>query len=90
MLDGIVGGELVSRLRTLKGHLADERHLAQAFRQAEQLLPHLQSEAPNLVPILGNCFFWAIIDHGFPEDLQRYIKVFGARSRIPIWTAWKR
>jgi len=82
-LDRVLGGGLVARLRTVQRHLADERQLPQAFRQVQQLLPRLQDGAPRLVPRLAACFFWAIVDHGYPEDLQRYLQVFAAPAEDP-------
>jgi tetratricopeptide (TPR) repeat protein len=83
MMSGMEGSGLVAQLRTLKSHLANERQLAQAFRQAGLLLPRLQAEAPEFVSTLAHCFFWSIIDHGNPEDLQRYTRVFGAPVEDP-------
>ena len=60
------GSTLSPRLRQVQQSLADPRHLAQAFRQAEALLPSLQAEAPHLRPRLAACFYWAIVDHGYP------------------------
>jgi tetratricopeptide (TPR) repeat protein len=76
--DQMQGSSLSPRLRQVQQALADPRQLAQAFRHAESLLPTLKVEAPQLAPRLATCFYWAIVDHGFPEDLQRYRRVFGS------------
>ena len=82
-LDTMQGLGLVGRLRTVQKHLANERQLSQAFRQAEPLLPLLRANAPQLVPRLANCFFWVIVEIGQPEDLQRFMTVFGAPPEDP-------
>jgi tetratricopeptide (TPR) repeat protein len=81
--DRLQGPGLVPTLRTLQRSIADERHLPQAFRQAEQVLPALRAEAPHLVGRLANCFYWAVVNHGQPEDLGRYRRVFGAPPDDP-------
>jgi tetratricopeptide (TPR) repeat protein len=81
--DQMQGSALNPRLRLVQQMLADPRHLAQAFRQADALIPVVQSEAPQLLPRLAACFYWAIVDHGFPEDLQRYRRIFAAPPDDP-------
>jgi tetratricopeptide (TPR) repeat protein len=81
--DHLQGGDLIRRLRTLQRYLANERHLSQAFRHAEQLMPRLRTEAPGLIPRIAACFFWIIVDHGFPEDKHRYKRVFGGSLEDP-------
>lgn len=61
----------------LRKALADRRSLANAFRIAEQLLPELRRDRPALVPRLAHCFFWAIVERGQPEDVDRYRRTFG-------------
>jgi tetratricopeptide (TPR) repeat protein len=77
LFDQLQGTTLIPRLRQTQQSLSNPRQLAQAFRQAEGLLPALKAEAPQLVARLAACFFWTIIDHGFPEDLKRYQRLFG-------------
>jgi tetratricopeptide (TPR) repeat protein len=85
-LERLQGGGSASNVRALQKPLADGHHLAQAFRQVESVLPALRAEAPHLVPRLAACFFWAIIDHGFPEDAKRYQRVFGTPPEDPqLW-----
>jgi tetratricopeptide (TPR) repeat protein len=82
-LDRLQGSGVVPLLRALQPSLASEQKLPQAFRQAETVLPHLRREAPLLVPRLASCFYWAIIDHGHPDDLTRYKKAFGTPAEDP-------
>ena len=82
-LDRLQGTGLVLPLRALQPSLANDRKLPQAFRQAEGLMPHMRREAPHLVPRLASCFYWAIIDHGNPEDVGRYKHVFGTPADDP-------
>jgi tetratricopeptide (TPR) repeat protein len=81
--DRLQGSGLVPALRAIQRDLANERHLPQAFRHAEQLLPALRAEAPHLAPRLASCFYWAIVSHGQPEDLKRYQRVFGSLPDDP-------
>lgn len=66
----------VARLEELKHTLATKQSLGPAFRQAEAVVPELQRDRPALVRRLANCFFWAVVHHGQPEDLDRYRRVF--------------
>jgi tetratricopeptide (TPR) repeat protein len=81
--DRLQGSGLVPFFRTIQKALTNERQLPQAFRHAEVLLPPLRREAPKLVPRLASCFYWAIVDHGEPEDVSRYRRVFGAPADDP-------
>jgi tetratricopeptide (TPR) repeat protein len=81
--DRLQGSGLVQPLRAVQAAMANEQHLPQAFRLAENLLPALRREAAHLVPRLASCFYWTIIDHGAPEDVGRYRRVFGAPPDDP-------
>jgi len=50
--------------------------LATAFREAEKALPTIRQQVPELIPRLANVFYWQIIDHGQPEDIGRYERLF--------------
>lgn len=75
-LDLLQGSALLTQLRTLRATLADKHKMTTAFRQAEALLPILRQEAPQLVPRLAACFYWAVLETG-PDDILRYRRVFG-------------
>ncbi len=64
-------------LAALRTDLAGEKPLGPAFRHAEKVVPELRRDHPRLVPRLAHCFFWAIVAHGQPEDVDRYRRVFG-------------
>ena len=81
--DQLQGSRLALQLRGLQSALANEKQLPQAFRQAEALLPILREQAPALVGRLAACFFWAIVNHGNPEDKNRYLRVFGTLADDP-------
>jgi len=81
--DQLQGSPLALQLRHLQPALANEKQLPQAFRQAEAFLPALRQQAPTLVGRLAACFFWAIVNHGNPEDKNRYLRVFGAPAADP-------
>jgi tetratricopeptide (TPR) repeat protein len=68
---------LASQLNSLRKALANARSLGQAFRQAEPIVTEMRRDRPQLVPRLAHCFFWAIVQHGQPEDLDRYHHLFG-------------
>jgi tetratricopeptide (TPR) repeat protein len=76
--DRLQGPGLAQALRGVQAALSNEKQLPSAFRQAETLLHALRREAPALVPRLAACFYWAIIHHGNPEDVDRYLRVFAA------------
>ena len=71
-----------SVLRELRDLLQKE-NLAPAFRKAESLVPNLRRENPAAAARLANVFFWAIVGQGQPEDLDRYLRVFGAPPDDP-------
>lgn len=72
--------EPLSRLRSQIGR---DRDLAPAFRQAETVVKQWKAQAPALVNRLANCFYYAILDHGQPADLNRYRKLFGPPAEDP-------
>jgi tetratricopeptide (TPR) repeat protein len=76
------GSAFAAPLREL-GVKIQHENLAPAFRKAETLVKNLGRDFPQIVPRLGHCFFWAILDHGQPEDLERYLRVFGRPADDP-------
>ena len=81
--DRFQGSTLAQQLRAVQAALATGKSLANAFRQAEILLPLLRQEAPHLVTRLAACFYWTIIMSGQPEDVPRYQRVFGTPADDP-------
>jgi tetratricopeptide (TPR) repeat protein len=81
-LDAAQGWALPGQLRALRAAMGTRGSLAQAFRQAESLLPHLRQQAPALVPRLAACLYWATLDTG-PDDVLRYRRVFGSPPEDP-------
>jgi tetratricopeptide (TPR) repeat protein len=86
--DRLVGGP-VPGLRALQGLLARGR-LADAFRQAEAVLPDLRRDLPQRPGSAGcpagrlaECFRATIVSHGRPEDVARYRRLFGAPADDP-------
>ena len=69
-------------MRELREMLAGD-NLAPAFRKAEQVVAVLRREHPDLAARFAQCVYWAIIDHGQPEDLERYLRVFGPPADDP-------
>ncbi|MHB1423185.1 MAG: tetratricopeptide repeat protein [Gemmataceae bacterium] len=75
-IDRIQSSTLLPQLRSLQAMLAHKDKMSAALRQAEALLPALRQEAPQMVPRLAACFYWAVLETG-PDDLPRYQRVFG-------------
>jgi tetratricopeptide (TPR) repeat protein len=73
---------MVAQLRHLRTAMENKRSLAQAYRQVESLLPELRRTAPNVVPRLAACLYWACLDTG-PDDADRYARVFGPPPEDP-------
>src|SRR5205807_33698 len=82
--DRLQGSVVADQLRRVRAALADSdsRTIAKAFRQVEALLPALQIEAPQLIPRLAACCYWAVLETG-PDDALRYKRVFGAPHDDP-------
>ena len=58
-------------------------NLAPAFRKAEQVVAVLRRDHPDLLPRFAQCFYWTVVDHGEPDDLTRYLRIFGAPAEDP-------
>ena len=74
---------LVQQLRAIQSSLAGEQSMARPFRLAEDILPALRRDYPQMVPRLAACFYWSIISVGRPEDVPRYQRVFGPPQDDP-------
>jgi tetratricopeptide (TPR) repeat protein len=82
-LERLQGSGLVPLLRGLQAVFADHQQLSRALRLAENVMPALRQHAPQLVPRLAACFFWAVADEGQPDDVLRYHRVFGQSPDDP-------
>lgn len=60
-----------------------QKNLAPAFRKIEEAIPAFRRDFPEHAHRLARVFAWAIIDHGHPEDLTRYLRVFGSPGDDP-------
>src|SRR5262249_55241516 len=81
--DRLQDSGLLPLLRALQSTLTNPEQLPQAFRVADGLVPALRQQAPPLVGRLAQCFFWAIVHHGEPQDVGRYQRLFGAPAEDP-------
>jgi len=75
-------GDVTAVLRELQPLLSNE-NLAPAFRKIEGILPTLKAAWPDMIRRLASCYFWAIVNHGQPEDIPRYQRVFGIPADDP-------
>ncbi|HMF13497.1 MAG TPA: tetratricopeptide repeat protein, partial [Gemmataceae bacterium] len=74
---------LAPQLRNIQAALAGEDKFKSAFRAAQGVLPILRQQAQDLVPRLAACFYWAIINTGYPDDVPHYLAVFGSPPSDP-------
>jgi tetratricopeptide (TPR) repeat protein len=81
--DQLQGAALTLPLRAVQSAIGSDKQLPHAFRLAESLLPALRQQAPALAQRLAWCFYWALVSHGNPEDMNRYRRVFGAPPDDP-------
>jgi tetratricopeptide (TPR) repeat protein len=88
-VDRLQGGGLIQQLRQLQSMLVGgaerKRGLTAAFRQADSLVHALRVQAPQLVPRLADCFYWAIVTQGQPEDVPNYKRIFGTPADDPLF-----
>ena len=78
-----LSGGVVSGLRRLQKHLANDETIPQALETARAIVPDLSRTAPDLVPRLGNLVYWTLVVAGQPEDMARYTKIFGSPPDDP-------
>lgn len=76
------GASFAPALRELRDLLHKE-NLAPAFRKAELIVPIMRRECPQLAARLAQVFFWTIVEQGQPEDVDRYLRVFGSPPDDP-------
>ena len=81
--DKLLGRPLASSLKQVQANLGSPENLPKAFHQAARLLPMLKQAAPDLVPRLASSFYWSILSHGVPDDLQMYRQTFGPPADDP-------
>lgn len=73
--DPLLTTPLALGLKTLQKLIAQEC-VDKAFRSARTIVPALKQQAPALVPRLGWCLYWAIIQNGEPEDMDDFRRLF--------------
>ncbi len=76
-------GGLAGQLLQLRPELAGRRGMAKAIKMAEGLLPALKAKHPQLVPHLMNAFYSTMQKRAEPEDLDKFIRVFGRMPDDP-------
>ncbi len=76
---------LAGELRHLRPELGGRKGLAKAIKLAEGLLPALKSAYPALVPRLRNVVYHSLLKRAAPDDLDRFIKVFGRMPDDPTF-----
>jgi tetratricopeptide (TPR) repeat protein len=75
--DRLLDQSLLPQLRSIQTALAGHRGLAEALRLASQVVLQIREQAPQLIPSLARCYYWAIITGGVPDDVPRYLRQFG-------------
>jgi len=80
--DRLGGAGPTDSLRLLQAALAS-KNLPRAFQLAEQIVPLLRRDAPQVVPRLAACFYWEVLEHGYQEDTTRHRRLFGAPADDP-------
>jgi tetratricopeptide (TPR) repeat protein len=81
--DRLLGNPLIPALRGVQVALARGEGLQETLRLAESLIPLLRREAPHLLPRLASCFFFAVVEGGDVQDVERYKRLFGAPPEDP-------
>jgi tetratricopeptide (TPR) repeat protein len=68
---------MLAQLREVQFLLASPEGLSSALRKVSSLVGLMKVSMPQLAPKLANCFYWLIMQHGEPEDLDQYRRLFG-------------
>ena len=79
----LAAGPMLDGLKAIAKELGRDKPLSRAFKTAENVLPHLKTAAPHLIPRLANCFYHALLQLGEPHDLPQYRRLFGAPADDP-------
>ena len=79
----LISGGLAGQLLQLRPELAGRRGMTKAIKMAEGLLPALKAKHPQLVPHLMNAFYATMQKRAEPEDLDKFIRVFGRMPDDP-------
>jgi tetratricopeptide (TPR) repeat protein len=74
---------ILSGLRTIQQHFLSSQGLVGAFREAEQIVPLIRAQTPQILPQLAYCFYWQMVEQGVPEDRGRYERLFGRPADDP-------
>lgn len=83
--DRLVGSPILPHLRRIQAVLGKREDLHPAFREVGNTLPILKPQHPDLAARLGNVFYWAIVDHGQPEDVAAHKRTFGPPADDPAY-----
>jgi len=76
-------GGLTEGLRRLRKQVVNEDMLPAAFETARTVVPELNRHAADLIPRLANVMYWSILSDGQPEDVPRYLRLFGQPADDP-------
>lgn len=63
-------------VKDLRANFNDHRSVSRAYRAAEQVMPRLKQEQPQLAARLARCFYWGLKETG-PGEIDRYRRAFG-------------
>ena len=70
-------------LRDLRRDLGRGRPLNNTIKTLERILPIVRRRDARLVPRLANILYRAILNHGEPTDLPKYLRLFGKPTDDP-------
>jgi tetratricopeptide (TPR) repeat protein len=82
--DRLTNDPVLAGLRRLQAALARSKgRPAEVLREAEGLLPLLKERDPRLAARLARVLYWELLEQGRPDDVPRYIRVFGRPADDP-------
>lgn len=79
------GNALAASLKSLRRLLHGTQGMMPALRDVQSVRVMLKQQRPDLDHRLADIFYWEIIDHGAPEDRDRYRQIFGAPADDPAF-----
>ncbi len=73
----LLGNPILAGLRNVRRLMHSGQGLTPALREVQPLLLTFKQQRPDLLNRLADCFYWEIVDHGYPDDVLRFKHLFG-------------